>query len=218
LTGERLARQTSAMKNGLATQPPRTPAAPRPDPADESAKLGKRIRELRLKAGLTLTELAKATGISIGTLSQLERGLVSPTVRTLFTVGDALGVAPAWLIDPGQATVRDGAGEFIVRANQRARFLDSGGVRKDIASPAASERLKGFFMVIDPGCGSGAKPYTHVGEEIGFILSGTLELQIEDMHFTLNEGDCFCFSSERPHQFSNVGPRPASVFWVNARI
>ncbi len=185
---------------------------------DQSAMLGQRIRELRLKAKMTLTELAKATGVSIGTLSQLERGLVSPTVRTVFTVGNALGVPPAWLIDPQQGNSPNNEGMFIVRANRRQRFLESGGVRKDIASPAASERLRGFFMVIEPGCGSGAQPYAHSGEEIGFILSGTLELKIEDQSFTLNEGDCFAFASAKPHQFSNVGPRPASVFWVNASI
>jgi mannose-6-phosphate isomerase-like protein (cupin superfamily) len=156
--------------------------------------------------------------VSIGTLSQLERGLVSPTVRTVFTVGSALGVAPAWLIDPQQGNAPDNEGVFIVRANRRQRFLESGGVRKDITSPATSERLRGFFMVIEPGCGSGEQPYAHSGEEIGFILSGTLELKIEDQSFTLNEGDCFAFASAKPHQFSNVGPRPASVFWVNASI
>jgi len=185
---------------------------------DESTQLGQRIRELRQKAKMTLTDLAKATGVSIGTLSQLERGLVSPTVRTVFTVGNALGVPPAWLIDPKQGNGHDSEARFIVRANRRQRFLESGGVRKDIASPRSSERLRGFFMVVEPGCGSGAQPYTHSGEEIGFILSGTLQLQIEDESFTLNEGDCFAFSSARPHQFSNVGPRPASVFWVNASI
>ncbi|GGF43060.1 XRE family transcriptional regulator [Aliidongia dinghuensis] len=186
---------------------------------NESAQIGKRIRDLRVGAGMTLTDLSKAAKVSIGTLSQLERGLVSPTVRTLYTVGNALGVAPAWLIDPSQAAgPSNSESTFIVRANRRQKFLDSGGIRKDIASPAASERLKGFFMVIEPGCGSGAEPYKHTGEEIGLILSGTLELSIDDESYTLNEGDCFAFESSRPHRFSNFGPRPASVFWVNAKI
>jgi transcriptional regulator with XRE-family HTH domain len=188
------------------------------DSGNESAQIGKRIRDLRVGAGMTLTDLSKAAKVSIGTLSQLERGLVSPTVRTLYTVGNALGVAPAWLIDPNQAGPNNSEATFVVRANRRQKFLDSGGIRKDIASPTASERLKGFFMVIEPGCGSGAEPYTHTGEEIGLILSGTLELTIEDQSFTLNEGDCFAFESTRPHRFSNYGPRPASVFWVNAKI
>ena len=188
------------------------------DPGDESAKIGKRIRNLRVGAGMTLTDLSRAAKVSIGTLSQLERGLVSPTVRTLYTVGNALGVAPAWLIDPAQVGSGNGESAFIVRANRRQKFLDAGGIRKDIASPAASERLKGFFMVIEPGCGSGEQPYAHTGEEIGLILSGTLELSIDDQSFTLCEGVCFAFESTRPHRFSNFGPRPACVFWVNAKI
>lgn len=185
---------------------------------DETQKLGQRIRDLRSKAGMTLAELAKATGVSIGTLSQLERGLVSPTVRTVYTVANALGVMPAWLIDPSQMPSRTAESRYIVRASQRSRLLDIGGIRKDIASPAASERLRGFFMVIQPGCNSGAQPYSHKGEEIGFLLSGTLELQIDGETFTLNEGDCFAFSSDKPHHFANPGSRPASVFWVNADI
>ncbi|MFD2139547.1 cupin domain-containing protein [Ancylobacter oerskovii] len=188
------------------------------NPDDETQKLGQRIRDLRLKAGMTLSDLAKGTGVSIGTLSQLERGLVSPTVRTVYTVANALGVMPAWLIDPSQSPVQTSESRYVVRAGQRSRLLDIDGIRKDIASPAASERLRGFFMVIQPGCNSGAQPYSHKGEEIGFLLSGSLELQIDGETFSLNEGDCFAFSSDKPHHFANLGTRPASVFWVNADI
>jgi transcriptional regulator with XRE-family HTH domain len=189
-----------------------------PNPDEESLKLGQRIRDLRLKAGMTLADLGKATGVSIGTLSQLERGLVSPTVRTVYTVANALGVMPAWLIDPSQMPVPSAESRYIVRAGQRSRLLDLNGIRKDIASPAASDRLRGFFMVIQPGCNSGAQPYSHKGEEIGFLLAGSLELQIDGETFSLNEGDCFAFSSQKPHSFANAGPRPATVFWVNADI
>lgn len=188
------------------------------DGDDETRKLGRRIRDLRSKAGMTLTDLAKATGVSIGTLSQLERGLVSPTVRTVYTVANALGVMPAWLIDPTQIPFRSAESQYIVRSGQRSRLLDIDGIRKDIASPAASERLRGFFMVIQPGRNSGAQPYSHKGEEIGFLLSGVLELQIDGETFTMNEGDCFAFASSKPHHFANPGAAPASVFWVNADI
>jgi transcriptional regulator with XRE-family HTH domain len=188
------------------------------DPDAKTQKLGQRIRELRSQAGMTLTELAKLTGVSIGTLSQLERGLVSPTVRTVYTVANALGVMPAWLIDPSQNQEKTAESRYIVRAQQRSLLLNIDGIRKDLASPAASEKLRGFFMVIQPGCTSGTEPYSHKGEEIGFILSGTLKLRIEDETYTLNEGDCFAFSSSKPHHFANPLGRPATVFWVNADI
>jgi len=190
----------------------------RGDPDEELLKLGQRIRELRSKAGMTLQELSKMTKTSIGTLSQLERGLVSPSVRTIYTVADALDVMPAWLIDPTQISSKGMESRYIVRAAQRSRLLDIDGIRKDVASPAASERLRGFFMVIQAGSSSGAKSYTHKGEEIGFLLSGELQLHIDGETFSLNEGDCFAFSSSIPHRFANVGAQPASVFWVNANI
>jgi len=191
-------------------------AAGTPGIDDATRQLGRRIRDLRSKAGMTLTELAKATGVSIGTLSQLERGLVSPTVRTVYTVANALGVMPAWLIDPSEDRHNGTESRYIVRAGRRSRLLEIDGIRKDVASPAASERLRGFFMVIQPGCSSGAQPYSHKGEELGFLLSGSIELQIDGETFNLNEGDCFAFPSAKPHRFANNSGRPASVFWVNA--
>lgn len=203
----------------------RVKSRPRGRPSAEIARgsgdhghphLGARIRELRQARGLTLADLAAKSGISIGTLSQLERDLVSPTVRTLFTLGEALSVSAAWLIDPEVEGDKDAP--YVVRADRRQPFVHADGVRKDLISPLASKRLKGFYLVIEPGCGSGQAPYTHAGEEIGLVLSGVLELRIEEQVFVLREGDCFAFPSDRPHRFSNVGTSQAVVFWVNANI
>ncbi len=178
--------------------------------------LGARIRDLRLGRNLTLADLAAATGISIGTLSQMERDLVSPTVRTLFTLSNALDVSPAWLIDPDHEGEKDEP--YIVRADRRQTFLHNESLRKDLISPPASRRLKGFYLIIEPGGGSGPAPYVHTGEEIGLVISGVLELRIEDAVFVLREGDCFSFPSSKPHSFSNVGTAQATVFWVNADL
>jgi transcriptional regulator with XRE-family HTH domain len=181
----------------------------------EAPKLGALIRDLRKERKMTLTELASLTGISLGTLSQIERDLVSPTVRTLFTLSSALDVAPAWLLGAGD---EDTADPYVVRADQRQAFLQSAGLRKDLVSTTGSTHLKGFYMVIEPGAGSGAEPYSHAGEEIGLILGGALKLEIEDRVYVLREGDCFTFPSDLPHRFSTVGASPATVFWVNAAI
>ena len=182
----------------------------------ELPQLGARIRELRQARKMTLADLAAASGISIGTLSQVERDLVSPTVRTLFTLGDALGVSAAWLIDPSGEEGR--ADPYVVPADKRQPFLRSEGLRKDLISPLASKRLKGFHLVIEAGSGSGAAPYVHKGEEIGLVMSGVLELVIEGRSRILREGDCFCFPSGLPHSFLNVGTAQCVVFWVNADL
>lgn len=186
------------------------------DDAGTAPQLGGRIRELRQARKMTLADLAAASGISIGTLSQVERNLVSPTVRTLFTLGEALGVSAAWLIDPsGEEGKSD---PYVVPADRRQPFVHSEGLRKDLISPLASKRLKGFYLVIELGSGSGSAPYVHNGEEIGLVISGVLELVIEGRARVLREGDCFSFPSNLPHSFSNVGTAQCVVFWVNADI
>ncbi|MCO6050495.1 cupin domain-containing protein [Mesorhizobium sp. RP14(2022)] len=182
----------------------------------ELPHLGVRIRELRQARKMTLADLAAASGISIGTLSQVERDLVSPTVRTLFTLGDALGVSAAWLIDPSGEEGR--SDPYVVSADKRQAFLRSEGLRKDLISPLASRKLKGFYLVIEAGTGSGPAPYVHKGEEIGLVMSGVLELVIEGRSRVLREGDCFSFPSGLPHSFLNVGTTQCVVFWVNADI
>ncbi|MFM0616302.1 cupin domain-containing protein [Paraburkholderia nemoris] len=193
-------------------KPARKNAAAKPD----APKLGALIRDLRKERKMTLTDLSSLTGISLGTLSQIERDLVSPTVRTLFTLSSALDVAPAWLIGAGDnAETTD---PYVVRADQRQAFIAAAGVRKDLVSTSGSTHLKGFYMVIEPGAGSGAEPYSHKGEEIGLVLGGVLKLEIADRTYVLREGDCFTFTSNLPHRFSTVGASPATVFWVNAQI
>lgn len=182
----------------------------------DTPKVGGRIRELRQQQKMTLADLAAASGISIGTLSQIERELVSPTVRTLFTLGEALGVSAAWLLDPESDEKK--VDPYVVTADRRQPFLRSEGLKKDLISPASSDRLRGFYMLLEPGYGSGGAPYAHNGEEIGLVLSGVMELEIEGENWILREGDCFAFPSDLPHRFANIGATQCAVFWINADI
>ncbi len=182
----------------------------------DAPHLGGRFRELRQAKKMTLAELSQRSGISIGTLSQIERDLVSPTVRTLFTLCEALGVSAAWLLDPDNDDEK--SDPYVVTVDQREPFVRTEGLRKDLISPKASERLKGFYLIIEPGSGSGEDPYSHDGEEIGLVVAGVLELTIEGESRVLREGDCFSFPSHLPHKFSNIGATQCVVFWVNAAI
>jgi len=78
-----------------------------PASIDPAEGVGRRLKELRRSRELTLAQLAERTGLSIGSLSQVERGLVSPTIRTVYAVSTALGVSPAWIIDPDSVKAGD---------------------------------------------------------------------------------------------------------------
>jgi uncharacterized cupin superfamily protein len=74
--------------------------------------------------------------------------------------------------------------------------------------------LQGNIHIIDPGGGSDGT-VQHPGEELGYVLEGTIELVLDGSTFLLGEGDSFTFRSERAHGYRNVGPGRARILFVN---
>ena len=180
-------------------------------------EVGRRLRDLRYQRELSLETVAARTDLSIGFLSQVERGLSSPSLRVLATLADVLGVGIAALF--GASPRDDGISDGVVtRHAQRAELkLWRTGVSKQLLSPAATEsRLNLFLVHMDPGGSTGDELYTHDGEEAGLVLEGEMILTVEEETWSLKTGDSFRFTSRRPHRFSNpADDANAVVLWVN---
>ncbi|HVJ44599.1 MAG TPA: cupin domain-containing protein [Dongiaceae bacterium] len=183
---------------------------------DRSADLwlGQQLRVLRRGRGLSLVELADRTGLSIGNISQIERGVCSPSVRSLKKLSEALQVSIGDLFQdadlPPAAEIN-----YIVRKKTRPLLkLGATGVQKELLTPTTPGALQMLMVTIAPGGSSGPDHYTHRGEESGLVLAGSLELWIEDECFILKEGDTFRFKSTQPHRFANAGANTTSVLWV----
>lgn len=181
----------------------------------ETDGIGGRIRARRQALSLTQGELSEKSGLSTGALSQIERGLVSPTVRTLYTIADVLGMSPAQLIDPEGFASASRANPYVLRASDQPEVLNAGGIVKRRASPELIEKIKSFAVRIAPGGSSGDEFYTHSGEELGYVVSGSFTLQIEDATYLLQAGDGFALPSTIRHRFFNSGETEAFVLWVN---
>lgn len=179
--------------------------------------VGRRIRGLRRTRQLSLETVAARTELSIGFLSQIERGLSSPSLRVLATLADVLGVGIAALFDPSASA--DGASNHVVtRRLQRPELkLWRTGISKQLLSPADAEnRLNLFLVHIEPSGSTGDELYTHDGEEAGLVLEGDMILTVDTETWSLKAGDSFRFGSRRPHQFSNpADDAKAVVLWVN---
>ena len=171
------------------------------------------VHEVGRARGLTLKELSLASGLSIGLLSQLERGLSAPTIRSLQAVSRALKILPSWFFRPRIDGAEAEQG-IVVRRGKGRLMAFSNDFRKELVTPDLSGALEGLLVTIEPGGSSGPAPYHHPGEEMGFVLSGEMELWVEGQHFHLRTGDSFRFHSERPHRFANPGSKPAQVLWV----
>ncbi|MEQ1941592.1 cupin domain-containing protein [Mesorhizobium sp. VNQ89] len=172
--------------------------------------VGRRVRALRLERGLSLAELAARAGISIGALSQIERGMSSLRVRVIWPLAAALEVEPSALV----AENDEASDLFCVRASARKSVpVHSEGIAKQLLSPPGAA-LTGLMVVVEPGGGT-AEAYSHAGHEFGCVLSGVVELTIDTARYTLKAGDSFAFKSTLPHEFRNDGAERCTILWVN---
>lgn len=179
--------------------------------------VGNQVRQLRKMRGRTIKELAARSGLSVGFLSQIERGLSSASIRALARVADALEVSIADIFPTPSKD--DDPQRIVARVAERRRVeLADTGMVKDLITPFNQmPRLDIYILTLEPGGSSGDQAYGHSGEEAGFVLEGGLELVVDGRRYLLAEGDSFRFSSSRPHQFRNAGDRVAKALWVNFR-
>ena len=189
------------------------------------ANLGQEIRQLRKVRGMTLQQLALATGKSVGFLSQVERNLTKPSVAALQDISAALGVHIGWFFreEPaGSADERD----HIVRRENRRRLTYSAlssteylGLHDTLLSANLDGELALGISRYEPGASTGDDVYAHAGEEAGLVLSGTLELTINGRLHRLEAGDSFSFKSKLPHRYYNPSAsEEAVVVWANTPI
>ena len=184
--------------------------------SDLELRVGKRLRELRTAKGLSLVDLAKAADVSVGNLSEIERGLAIPSIRTFCLLSSALGIGPGWLLEQS-GPVQPNGDPYVVRATARQSIVfNKPGVVKRLASPPSPGNLQMLLVEIDPGRGSGEQGYSHAGEECGIVFEGILDLWIDGEKRTLGTGDSFRFPSTKTHRFHNPGNVLTRVVWITS--
>lgn len=176
------------------------------------ARVGKEIRLLRKARDKTIAELCDATGLSQGYLSQIERGISSPSINALYSISRALGVTISWFFPPASED-EDALRDIVVRADKRRTLRFSTGITDELLSPNLGGELELLRCTFAPHSESGPEPYTHRGEEAGIVVSGTLHLWVGDQHVVLQKGDSFAFKSDIPHRYANPTSEETVVIW-----
>ncbi|MEL6265773.1 MAG: XRE family transcriptional regulator [Pseudomonadota bacterium] len=178
------------------------------------ARLGPKLRRYRRLRELTLSELATRAGCSESMLSKIETQRVNPSLTLLRRLAAALDLNVATLFDEA------GAGEVVSRCGQRPRLDDDalrsgdGVILERLVAHDAATMLQGNIHIVLPG-GASDGLIAHVGEEMGYLLEGRLELVVDGKTWVLEPGDSFHFRSELPHGYRNPGDSVARVLWVN---
>ncbi|MBR0650173.1 cupin domain-containing protein [Roseomonas terrae] len=175
-----------------------------------SAVIGPKIRMLRRSLSLSLQVLSDRTGISIGLLSQIERGISAPSLKNLVALSSALGIRTGWFFEEGHAG-DDGEGHLIVRREFRRKITMASGtsMSKELLSPRRDGSLQMFILTLEPGGSTGEEPYSHPAEVGGYVVSGRLDLWLNGRSFVLRSGDSFSIPPNCLRRYSNADPREA---------
>jgi DNA-binding transcriptional MerR regulator/quercetin dioxygenase-like cupin family protein len=172
-----------------------------------ASAIGIRLRQLRVRRGLSLGQVAKAVGISLGFLSALERSHMSASVSTLRKLARFYKTNILDFFDAAKSQSR------VVQPNGR-KVLEAGpGVRMELLAWGNTVMEPHLFRIA-PDAGSG-ESYAHEGEEFLYVLQGEFQISLEEKEYRLESGDSFYFESATPHRWKNPGRKETWVLWVN---
>ena len=209
-------------------------------PASGVPQVGQRIREERLKRGLSLRGLARAVGVSASLVSQIETGKSQPSVSTLYAITSALGISVQDVFEAAtvadlDATLEHAVGETgppttvlqalyalpagrlgpVVHEDERQVLRLDSGVTWERLGRLPPHNVDFLLVTYAPG-GSSSSTGTlmrHAGSEYGVLLHGELVLTLAFEEITLRAGDSISFESSTPHRYRNDGLREAVGVW-----
>ena len=176
--------------------------------------LGAQIRSLRKERALTLERLSELSGLSIGIVSQIERGRGNPSFATLVQLAHGLDIPIGRLL-----YVAEQNRSPVVRKDQRRRLdghglgVEDGGIY-ELLTPDFTGSLEVVWVEHSPGYETSATPYRHNGEEFGLVIEGRLVVHLDGVAHDLGPGDSIRYDSTAPHWYSNPGPEICRAVWV----
>ena len=186
---------------GLKRRPRRKPS-PLHDRAPATAlrrQLGRAIRRRRHAASLTLATVSERAGVSVSMLSQVERGLIDPSLDTLRNIADALGTAPVRLL-----AEEDAVTGLVRRGDGRVGELDGGRLRVELVSPPGSA-VEIAVCELEAGHSRPSGPRrTRRGDQPG-AAGRRRARDRRRARGGLAAGDCVTFDAGRPHRVTAVG-------------
>jgi transcriptional regulator with XRE-family HTH domain len=183
-----------------------------------SETLGSRIRHQREAAGLTVRGLAGRIGVSASLISQVERGRATPSVATLWAIAHELAVPVGDLFADSDQLQRgrgNEAGPVQLHDTRRVLTLE-GGVRWERLTPDADDSVDFVYVVYPAGTESCRKDALarHGGKEYGYVISGTLGVQIGFDEYEVGPNCSISFNAAVPHRLSAIGDEPVVAVWI----
>lgn len=175
----------------------------------DAETIGAGIRRERLSRGMTLAQLAAAANLTIGTLSQIERGVSDPSLSSLRRIAWAFGV-PMF-----QFLVSSPRPDVVVRRDERRTIRSVGGeIEYQLVSAETNGDYEVMAATIQPGVIDPPTAGGHPYEETVLVLHGRIRIEIAGQEYLLADGDSIRIDRDLPHRYANVGSDVAEVLMV----
>lgn len=184
--------------------------------SEQSINIGKRIREIRQRKEISQAQLAAETGVTASTISQVENNAIGLSLPALLRLVKALNVSVSTLLE--EKTTQSSL--FLLRGKNRPALSgDNEGRHKGVQSvPVIPAELQGkiesHVVAIAPGARIDGHFSTYKGDEFGFLLSGSVELEMKGRTYTINEGDAVFFTADVPTRWENTSEEDARLLWI----
>lgn len=178
-------------------------------------RVGPRLRRARLSKGLRMRDLAQAAGCDESMISKIEAGKVLPSLPMLNKMVGALDLDIASFFG-----LKIDEYKLVQKPNDRLKVQvdalrgGTGVTYERLVPVAAGNLLEANVHVVAPG-GEKVDLVTHQGEAVGYLVSGTIELTIDDTTYLMSPGDSFFFKAYLTNSYRNVGEDEARIVWVN---
>lgn len=206
---------------------PATGTHPRKSSAEDGlgASVGQNVRAERKRQGISVRQLAKRLGVSASFISQFELGQSKAAVNTLFAIATELNLSLDELL--GSTVSADRANRITsARPHRRtdtgnqaafAEYLQlQNGVRwKRLADTPPDHHVQFLITEYDPGSDSapGDAPQRHRGNDYGYVLEGTLTIEIDGRRLTLTAGEAIHMRGDVPHRLRNLSEQLVRAVW-----
>ncbi len=181
-------------------------------------ELGLRLKDVRTKRGLSQTELARLVGVTPSTISQVESNLIYPSLPALLKMGEVLSVDVSYFfqdrVDLTRRIVFSAAEALEIKLHD----IPEGIVVAKLLTPIDFDgQAEPYIIEMAPDTKLPCHFFVHKGEEVGYVLSGRLQMTVEKAAYKLKAGDVVYLTTEMPNQWVNPGPGPAKLVWLKLK-
>lgn len=171
-------------------------------------KIGKKIKEFRVYNNLTQEELADRCELTKSYISQLENDKTSPSLETLEILLEVLGTNFKEFFD-------DDKKKKIVFTEEDQFIKEEKGYSINWLVPTSQKlEMEPILVEIEPHSQT-FLDNPHEGEEFGYVLEGSIELNYDGQHQIVKKGESFYYEADEMHYLRNKTNKKAKILWVS---